>query len=99
MAANWTCSGCTWAAATAARSSKSRRASVTDASGTPSSLTGASWTCSGGTWAAATAAKSSESRQERASPTQAARPAASEKQAGCAAAAPGPPLPPRRAAR
>eukprot|EP00964_Phaeocystis_antarctica_P126543 scaffold90225_cov72-Phaeocystis_antarctica.AAC.2 len=60
MGTSWTCSGGTWAAATAAKSSKSRRASVTDASSTPSSLMGASWTCGGGTWAAATAAKSSE---------------------------------------
>eukprot|EP00964_Phaeocystis_antarctica_P106910 scaffold71702_cov56-Phaeocystis_antarctica.AAC.1 len=62
MGASWTCSG---AAAPDARSSENRRASVTDASSTPSSLMGASWTCGGGTWAAATAATSSESRQER----------------------------------
>ena len=51
MGASWTCSGGTWAAVPAAKSSENRRASVTDASSTPSSLMGASWTCGGGTWA------------------------------------------------
>ena len=41
MGTSWTCGGGTWAAATAAKSSENRRASVTDASGTPSSLMGA----------------------------------------------------------
>ena len=56
MGASWTCSGGTWAAALAAKSSGNGRASVTDASSTPSSLMGASW-------AAALAAKSSENRR------------------------------------
>eukprot|EP00964_Phaeocystis_antarctica_P124883 scaffold88523_cov51-Phaeocystis_antarctica.AAC.1 len=75
MGASWTCSGGTWAADIAAKNSENRRASVTDASTTPSSPIGASWTCSGGIWAAALAAKSSEKRRERASLTQAPRPA------------------------
>eukprot|EP00964_Phaeocystis_antarctica_P058534 scaffold34739_cov43-Phaeocystis_antarctica.AAC.1 len=63
MGTSWTCSGGTWAAVPAAKSSENRRASVTDASSTPRSLREASWTCGGGTWAAATAARSSESRR------------------------------------
>ena len=41
MGAGWTCSGGTWAAAIAAKSSEDSRPSVTDASITPSSFMGA----------------------------------------------------------
>eukprot|EP00964_Phaeocystis_antarctica_P051430 scaffold29998_cov28-Phaeocystis_antarctica.AAC.1 len=75
MGASWTCGGGTWAAAPAAKSSENRRASVTDASGTPCSLRRGSWVAAPGLPPPPGRAARIE---ERASSTQAERPAASQ---------------------